>query len=433
MVTKKKLKCNLTRLRYLTKLTLHVCLLIAASKDWRIETTDIKRAFFQSRPLDRDVYVSPPPIAECPPGNIWKLRCSLYGLSDAAREFYLSLKDELLKLGCKLSSLDNSLFYKEENGEITGLLATHIDDFLHCGNQAFNDSVIKPLCQRFQAGSHEVKDFMYVGFQIKQTESGISIDQEHYLAETKEVDCKRSKSDLNPSEKSLLRSSVGAINWIVQGTRPDGCFEMLSLSTKFNSATSEDLKSANKLLRKMKRLSSKIEIPRLNDDEWYIVVFTDAALANLPDGVSSTSAYIIFIVVNARKCCPIEWKGNKIKRVVKSTIAAEVLAFQEGLEAAIMAKHVLAELLNDKPLNILIKTDSKSTVDSIHSTKPVEEKVLRLTIAAIKQFVSQYNVNVQWIPGKLMLADCMTKKGASGEHLLSILHSGELDGCYELN
>ena len=61
-----------------SKLALRVCLLIAASKDWRIETTDIKRAFLQSRPLDRDVYVSPPPIAECPPGN------TVYESSDVA-------------------------------------------------------------------------------------------------------------------------------------------------------------------------------------------------------------------------------------------------------------------------------------------------------------------------------------------------------------
>ena len=99
------------------------------------------------------------------------------------------------------------------------------------------------------------------------------------MPKQKKLTVKEANQTLIRVKKSLLRSSVGAINWIVQGTRPDGCFEMLSMSTKFNSATSEDLKSANKLLRKMKRLSSKIEIPRLNDDEWYIVVFTDAALA----------------------------------------------------------------------------------------------------------------------------------------------------------
>ena len=171
----------------------------------------------------------------------------------------------------------------------------------------------------------------------------------------------------------------------------------------------------------------------LNDGDWYLVLFTDAAFANLPDGVSSTSAYVIFLDDNERNCCPVEWKGCKIKRVVKSTQAAETLAFQEGIEAVIVMKNATSELIPDKKLHILAKTDKRGLVESINSTKAVTEKVLRINIASVKQFVEEYNMGVQWIPADLMLADCMTKRGASGEHLLQVLRSGKLDRCYLLD
>ena len=59
---------------------------------------------------------------------------------------------------------------------------------------------------------------------------------------------------------------------------------------------------------------------------WKLVVYTDASYENLPDGVSSAGGNIIFIVGENNRCCPISWCSNKIKRVVKSTIAAEALS-----------------------------------------------------------------------------------------------------------
>ena len=69
--------------------------------------------------------------------KIWKLKKSLYGLSDAARQFYKSVEDELLKLGIKQSSVDSALFYLRD-GRVIGAMATHIDDFMHCGDASFD-------------------------------------------------------------------------------------------------------------------------------------------------------------------------------------------------------------------------------------------------------------------------------------------------------
>ena len=88
---------------------------------------------------------------------------------------------------------------------------------------------------------------------------------------------------------------------------------------------------------------------------WRLLLFTDAAFANLPDGVSSTQAYIIFVVDDQGQCCPVDWKSNKIARVVRSTLAAESYALQDGLEAAVLVKTSLQEMIPGTDFSICVK------------------------------------------------------------------------------
>ena len=82
----------------------------------------------------------------------------------------------------------------------------------------------------------------------------------------------------------------------------------------------------------------------------------------------------------------------------------------------------------DAALPILAIVDSRGLVDSAHSTKSVDDKRLRIDIAAIKEFLQKGEINsIRWCPGGLQLSNCMTKKGASGSTLLELLQSGSID------
>ena len=47
----------------------------------------------------------------------------------------MSVKDELLRLGCKWSELDPALFYLHKGGKLSGIICCHVDDFLHAGDE----------------------------------------------------------------------------------------------------------------------------------------------------------------------------------------------------------------------------------------------------------------------------------------------------------
>ena len=292
------------------------------------------------------------------------------------------------------------------------------------------------LRNKFLAGKLEESKFRYVGFKIMQENESIVIDQSDYI---EEVENERlsphrasQKTDmLSSQELSSLRSLVGRLNWVVQGTRPDLAFEMVELSTKFKSGTVTDMLRAIKAIRKLKEERGFVVFPNMGDSKkWKMVIFSDAAHANLNDGVSSMGAHLVLLVGEDGKCCTLTWHAGKIKRVVRSTIAAEALSLQEGLENGMFLRSHVEEMLGMKTGSIPITafTDNKSVVQAVHSTSLVDDKRLRIDIGAIRESLKRGEIHaVKWCPGEMQMADCMTKKGAAGYKLLKLIQMGRLD------
>ena len=128
---------------------------------------DIKTAFLQSKKLDRLIYLLPPKEANVPTGYIWKLSKYVYGLTDASRSWYLTLREELVKLGVTPSKYDQAIFTWHFKNKLQGIIATHVDDFCFAGSEAFEYQVINELRKVFKIKSEEVAKFQYIGLEIK--------------------------------------------------------------------------------------------------------------------------------------------------------------------------------------------------------------------------------------------------------------------------
>ena len=414
---------------------MRVFLTIASSRKWRVKTTDIKSAFLQGEKLDREVYIRPPGESSTPKGFIWKLRHGLYGLKDGARKFFLSVRNELLSLGCTQSNFDPAMFMLAESGCLHGIICCHVDDFLHAGSKTF-EAIMHKLCDRFLAGKMEDGDFKYIGFRIIQEVDKIILDHSGYITGLDHPRLEPGRTsqrldELNPKEQTLYRKIVGQLNWAVQGSRPDLAFEMVDMSTKLNKATVGDLVRAIKTIGRLKEIRSIQLYPCLGGneaDDWEVFVFTDAALGNLNDGKGSVGAYIIWLKDRNGNCCPIAWQAKKIKRVVRSTIAAEGLALLEGLEAAIYYRELITNLLFLEPTNLPITAfvDNRSIMEAMQSTKLVDDMRLRIDVAALCEMQGNNSVSVKWCPGKIQLANSLTKRGASGIELLGVLQRGKM-------
>ena len=407
---------------------------IAASKQWVLQTTDITSAFLQGNKLSRQVFIKPPKEAQLQ-DKLWKLKKALYGLKDASRQWYFRVQETLKKLGCQQSNLDSGIFYKLGHGQkICGIIGLHVDDFLHAGDEQFEQDVVHDICNEFKVGKNEKGNFVYTGFSFFQEHNGIRMDQNNYRENLtlETIDAKRAvqkSSELSDSETTSLRKMAGSLNWIVRGTRPDLAFELIDSSTKFIAGKVEDLVKLKKVLIKAKENKAEIFFPDLGQEEnWRMICFTDASLGNLNNGTDSTGGYLLFLV-NSRntKASILDWQANKIRRVVRSSLAAEALSLIEGLEATVLINNILEELLG---LTVAVHAvvDNKSVVDAVLSTTSVDDKRLRRDIGSIKEMLDCRHVtSINWVPGFKQLADVLTKRGVNGSKLLEVIQTGKID------
>ena len=226
---------------------------VAASFGWLPEFTDVKSAFLQGEPLERDVFVEPPSDVR-KPGVIWRLNVCLYGLNDAPRRWFLKVVSVLCDLGLAQSKIHPALFLYKIHSGLSGILIVHVDDFLHAGDRNFSESVVQPLRNKFTVGITGQSSFRYTGLNVTTFSDAIQIDQFHYTSSLETVSLPASRKSeklclLTPCENKLYRAAVGSLNWLSQQTRPDISYDVLEFSMKLREATVEDVLKVNKCLK----------------------------------------------------------------------------------------------------------------------------------------------------------------------------------------
>ena len=291
-----------------SKETVRILFAIAASRGWICHTEDVKAAYLQGNKIKREVFLKPP--HDFYNGTLWKLNKTVYGLCDAARAWYLRVKEELLRSGAKLCPFDNSLFVWYNEGRLEGIICTYVDNFLWTGTKNFETNIIQGIRSKFLIGSSGSSMFKYVGLNVISKNDSIVVDQFHYSSSLSPVKISDTRAmqktyDLSDHEKSEYRGLVGQLNWLAIHTRPDIAYDTCELSVCFNKATVGDLLRLNKLVERVTRDGLRLRFSRLNSLETCIIVFyTDAAFANLPGG-GSQGAFIIFLMDSSGKRCPI--------------------------------------------------------------------------------------------------------------------------------
>ena len=375
------------------QVNIKLMLAMAASKGWKVVSSDVKSAFLQGKEITREVIMKPPPEANTRAGVLWRLNVALYGLDDASLQFHFKCKEVFEKLDLKQSKLDPTLFYEHNvRGELIGMLGTHVDDFLKTGTDDWLEKINVKLGEIFQMGRVEDSDFKYVGYRIKQDAQTkeITMDQEEFAdkVEMVKIDPTRAKQkeeELESEEKTLMRGISGRLGWIGRGTRPDLLFHQVECSTKFISGKVEDMKRAAKAMRKIQAHKSCISYKSLGEEAgWSVELATDASWQNL-NGSDSTEAGLVMIR-GGNRVAPVLWWSNKIKRVCRSAMEAETMSLNTGIDQAIYVKQVMEELLakpeDSIPLRAMV--DNQDCHSIAHANEAAKERRLRSEVSRIR-------------------------------------------------
>ena len=414
--------------------SLKLALAIAANEGFDLVSADIKSAFLQGRTLSRKVYVLPPPEAK-QDGKLWHLQKGAYGLIDGSRLFYLELKDKLEELGMKTVSGDSAIFTKHEDGKLIGIVCVHVDDLLMAGNENFRNSVSKKLFKIFLFSKIEESKFKYLGCEIEKDEDGnILLNQTEYIKNIDEVNVPAGRNSWKVSEveQKEIRRVVGELLWVSLMTRPDLSFEVNRLSSNISGATVQELKDAKRLIEKAKFEPVTLRFSRLGPKESLrLRLYTDASFNNQSEKLRSTEGRILLLEnkENPGKTSAFSWKTKKIVRICRSVKGAEARALENGVDEAVHFARMVSEIYDGKvnlkqpnQIEVVALTDNKGLWENLHNTRQCDEKLLRNSIALVKEMIEHSEVHrVDWVETSEMLADILTKKNGNAKWIKEVI------------
>ena len=256
---------------------------------------------------------------------------------------------------------------------------------------------------------------------------GEAIDKNVYVRPPPEVNRGVDRT-LTKDEQDILRSKIGQLLWVSNQTRPDICFDTSNLAVNIPKSTTKDISNLNKVINKLKKDSYVLTFKQLKKPV-KIVVYTDAAFGNLPDG-GSQGGYLVFLVDEDNQCNIIIWQSRRLKRIVRSTLAAETLAMCDGIDAALYISATYCGIVYSicsHELPIEVVTDNKSLFDALKSSKYVSDKRLRIDIGALKQLIANKDIDtIHWVRTREQLADALTKNGVFMGKLVDVVKTGQL-------
>ena len=392
-----------------SKDSLNIALSIAANEGFRIKCGDIKSAYLQGAKLDREVFVTPPPQANCK-GKLWQLLQGAYGILDGGRLFYLKLTNKLQHLGLHKVHADGALFSYVVDGKLHGVVTTNVDDLIMAGDELFDVEVVDKLQEEFKFSKVELDSFNYCGCSFSSVGDGsIELNQNEYIdkldyMENVEGD---DEDELGRKEKKQARGKIGALLWISLVSRPDLSFAVNKLSSEVSDGRIRTVKEINRIIKQAKAKRNKLRFCKLGDiSKLSVRVYADASLSNQEEGLRSTAGRVTMIENEETKVNIVSWKTKKISRVCRSAKGAETRALEDALDDAVNTARIIREvydgkieLKNPAQIPVVAYTDSKSLWESLHNSRQCEEKLLRNSISGIKELMELGAVkNVHWVP-----------------------------------
>jgi len=242
-------------------------------------------------------------------GRVCKLRRSLYGLKQAPRCWNRRIGKFLEKLHFRVSKEEPCLFIRESNGAKV-ILVLYVDDGLIAATR-YKDlqEFLAQLEAEFKIVSKDATCFL--GLKIeKQNNGDIRICQRSYAQKILErfnfVGCKTvstpmlpipesSNSGKAPEKESTYpyRQAVGALMYLMLGSRPDLAYSVGFLSRSLENPTTEDIARLKRVFRYIAGTLDLGITYRENTEKGVFESYSDADFGGCTKTGRSTSGVVI--------------------------------------------------------------------------------------------------------------------------------------------
>lgn len=397
--------------------SVRVFLSVAVHRGMVIKQFDVETAFLNS-PLEEEIYIKVPKgyCGKSKVRFVLRLLKALYGLKQAPANWFKLLKEILLKLGFKQCSVELCMFISRDSSII---LVIYVDDGLIAGDTL--ELIEEFLTQLRKYFNLRVFDKIenFIGLHLKVEVDSIQIDQCNYvniLAQKYGVEnCKIEKTPMEPKLNLNIGNSktkdlcvtkfqqlLGALNYVMERTRPDVNFALNLLSQHQLRANGELYKYLLRVLKYLKSCERKV-IFKVIEEAPPIESFCDASWASDPDRKSCTG-YVIRVFGNL-----IDYKTRKQSIVALSTAEAEYIALADCIRNTMWIRNLLIEM-NVSVKNALVRGDNQASLQIAESKGNYNRtKHIDIKYQYVRDLVTKKLIRLHFVESKDNLADMLTK------------------------
>lgn len=217
---------------------------------------------FAQAPLDEEIYIRPPPnFGAHEKDTLLKLKKSLYGLSQAAREWHKSISNALKRYGLRPSAIDSCLFHAKYI-----VVVVYVDDMLIFAKLEVLALQLISFLKKYFPLTEEGSAANYLGISFSKNE-----DDSHELNQIGSIDkilslmnipddarpcntpavkeCRPRISNLNASFNWNYASVVVSLLWVSINTRPDIVYAVSSAARRMANPRPEEFRAVHRIGR----------------------------------------------------------------------------------------------------------------------------------------------------------------------------------------
>jgi hypothetical protein len=358
-----KMECKDTYAPTVDRMTVFSTLVMAVQRGWAIRQADFSTAFLNGK-REEPVYVKAPylSLANGDPDSVCKIVGNVYGLPDAPRIWYNTLKDTLDKFGFKPTHTDAGMFvYEGEKGsEDEGKVAymcIYVDDVVFTGNdEEFLDRTLEKINEVHKLKVGKLDKFLGINFTRKSEDGPIHacledtvlemlnewklFDSDFYPSKTLKLPTMKDAVP-DPTEKDepmdveLYQTWVGKLTYLMSVCRPDLAKAVNVLCSHLHHPCKRHFRAVKQVFRYVagtptlgislgvnsrRELHGDSELVDYSSN-LYVAAFGDADWGTDPNTRKSYSGFVIMFNGSI-----VGWGCKRQTVVALSTVQAEYIA-----------------------------------------------------------------------------------------------------------
>ena len=394
---------------------------IAAIEDMEVHQLDVKTAYLNGT-LEEEIYMTiPEGLEPTNPGNVLRLRKTIYGLKQSGRAWYKEIDQKLQELGFLRCQSDHSIYVKYDDSGEKILISIYVDDLMIATK---NEEALKETKELLKE-SYKMTDLgelnYLLGIKItrdrKRREFRMSqqayIDrmlQEFNMDQCKGIATPMDKGDLLPivttdsiDPETPYRQAIGKLMYTMVSTRPDIAYPVSVLSRYMANPDQKHWKAIKRIFRYLKE-TRELGLVLGGSDKVTLEGYSDSDFAGDKETRRSTSAYIFKIGEGT-----ISWMSKKQDVVATSTTEAEYMALGKATSEALWLKRFLEELGYKLPA-VKIYGDNQSSIALAKNPQfHPRTKHIDVRFHFIRERIEKGEIILKYLRTDEMLADLLTK------------------------